>query len=276
MRTLGSFVGSRRAQCGGGVRFGLLASLCGGLFLAAIFLRGISAPPRIAPELRSERPVLASPLQFLGPSGLKRVAELAALLPEALREPWTRSTAGLHAQSECPNTLEWLATPRGQEFERVLGELERGDSTQGLAALTLLVDLARHTKWAPSVFLGPEHCERLGDLLQAWLARFAEKSSDDVTLHEPALAASLLYARTMRAAYRSPTFGRSEAPYARARTFMRDVCGLQAKSPTEFGFALKQRYPRAFMGLLDADDFFAGADEDARLAFPDIDGACGK
>lgn len=276
MRILRSFVGSRPTSYSGGVQFALLASLCGALFVGAIFLRGISAPPRIAPELRSERSAVVSPLQFLGPSGLKRVAELAALLPEAAREPWTRSTAGLHALADCPNTLEWLATPRGQEFERVLGELERGDSTQGLAALVLLVDLARHTKWAPSVFLGPEHCERLGDLLQTWLARFAEKSSDDVTLHEPALAASLLYARTMRAAYRSPTFGRSEAPYARARAFMREVCGLQAKTQTEFGRALKERHPRAFMGLLEADDFLAGADEEARLAFPDIDGACGK
>lgn len=276
MRILRSFVGSRPTSYSGGAQFALLASLCGALFVGAIFLRGIEAPPRIAPELRSERPALASPLQFLGPSGLKRVAELAALLPEGLREPWTRSTAGLHAQSECPNTLEWLATPRGQEFERVLAELERGDSVQGLAALVLLVDLARHTEWAPGVFLGAEHSERLGDLLQNWLAHFAEKSSDDVTLHEPALAATLLYARAMRAAYRSRTFSRSEAPYARARAFMREVCGLQAKTQTEFGRALQDRHPRTFMGLLEADDFLAGADEEARLAFPDVDGACGK
>ena len=251
------------------------AAITAVLFCAAIFLRGIQAPARVAPERREERPALALPLQFLGPSASKRSAELQALLPEALREPWTRSAGGLDAQTECPNTLDWLATPRGQEFERTLAELERGDSTQGLAALALIVDLARHTKWAPGLFLGAEHSERVGDLLQTWLAQFAEKSSDDVMLHEPALAAALLYARVMRAAYESPKFGRSKAPFERARAFMGDLCGLQAKTQTHFGRALKERHPRAFLGLVE-DDFLAGAEEEALLAFPDVDGGCGK
>ncbi|MEO6709267.1 MAG: hypothetical protein ABI054_04190, partial [Planctomycetota bacterium] len=164
---------------------------------------------------------------------------------------------------------------RGQEFERTLAELERGDTTQGLAALVMLVDLARHTKWAPSMFVGPQHAERVGDLLQTWLANFAARSSDDVTLHEPAIASALLYARVMRAAYNSPTFGRSEAPYTRARAFTTELCGLQAKTQTHFGRGLKDRHPSAFLGL-NTEDFLAGADEAARLAFPEIDGACGK
>ncbi len=245
------------------------------LFCAAIFLRGIEAPAHVAPEQRTERRVLASPLQFLGRSSSKRTDELKALLPEALREAWARSTVGLNSLIECPNTLEWLATPRGQEFERTLAELERGGSTQGLAALVLLVDLARHTKWAPSMFLGAEHSERVGDLLQTWLAQFAEKTSDEVMLHEPALAGALLYARVMHAAYKSPAFGRSKAPYERAHAFMRDLCGLEAKTQTQFGRALKERHPRAFLGLIE-DDFLAGADEEARLEFPEIDGACGR
>lgn len=251
------------------------AAITAVLFCAAIFLRGIEAPPHVAPEQRAERPVLASPLQFLGPSSSKRAAELKELLPEALREPWIRTTGGLNALATCPNTLDWLATPRGQEFERTLAELERGDTTQGFAALVMLVDLARHTKWAPSLFLGAEHSQRVGDLLQTWLAQFAEKSSDDVTLHEPALAAALLYARVMRAAYDAPTIGRNKAPYERARAFMNGLCGLEAKTQTQFGRALKERHPRAFLGLTE-DDFLAGADEEARLAFPDVDGACGK
>ncbi|HUR28225.1 MAG TPA: hypothetical protein VM509_08555 [Planctomycetota bacterium] len=244
------------------------------LFVAAIFLRGIEAPRRVAPEQRAERPVLASPLQFLGPSGAKRSAELKALLPEALRESWIRSTTGLKLTT-CPNTLEWLATPVGQQLERTVAELERGDSAQGLAALVLLVELARHTKWSPSLFLGPEHAERVGDLLQAWLQQFAEKSSDDPTLHEPALAAALLYARVMRAAYDAPALGRNRAPYERAKAFLRGLCGLDAKTQTQFGRALKERHPRAFLSLTE-DDFLAGGDEEARLAFPDVDGACGK
>ena len=39
--------------------------------------------------------------------------------------------------------------------------------------------------------------------------------------------------------------------------------------------ALKERHPRAFLCLVE-DDFLAGADEEARLAFPDVDGSCGK
>lgn len=263
-----------RGQRGAG-EFAVVAAVTAILFVVAIVLRGIESKPRVAPEQRTERPVLASPLQFLGPSASKRSAEIVALLPETLREPWSRCSAGLHALMGCPNALEWLKTPRGQEFERTVAELERGDSLQGLAALVLLVDLARHTKWAPGMFVGAEHSERIGDLLQTWLAHFGEPSADDVTLHEPALAAALLYGRVMRAAYESPTFGRSEAPYARARLFTRELCGTMAKDQTAFGRALKQRYPSAFMGLLE-DDFLAKASDEARLAFPDVDGACGQ
>jgi hypothetical protein len=244
------------------------------LFVAAIFLRGIEAPRRVAPEQRAERAVLALPLQFLGPSGAKRSGELKALLPEALREPWTRSTTGLKL-STCPKTLEWLATPVGQQLERTLAELQRGDSAQGLAALVVVVELARNTKWAPNMFLGPEHAERVGQLLQTWLQQFAEKSSDDPTLHEPALAAALLYARVMRAAYDAPALGRNRAPYERAKSFTRGLCGLEAKTQTQFGRALKERHPRAFKSLIE-DDFLAGGDEEARLAFPDVAGDCGK
>lgn len=257
------------------VHVALLASICGVLFLAAIFLRGVNPPPRVAPEQRAERPVISAPMQFLGPSGMKRLAELAALLPESVREPWTRCTVGLNAQTKCPSTIDWLSTPRGQEFERALAELQRGDSAQGLAALVLLVDLARKTKWAPGVFVSVENSERVGALLQSWLAVFASKSHDDATLHEPALAATLLYGRVMRAAYRSPALGRSEAPYARAFAFTHELCGLQAKAPTDFGRALKARHPQAFLGL-EQEDFLAATSEESRLVFPDIDGACGK
>lgn len=265
----------QRSSCRGSLPFALVASLAAALFLTAILLRGLEAPVRVAPEQRDERPTIASPMQLLGVSGSRRSGELAALLPENLREPWQRVQTGLAAQQACPKTIEWLATPRGQELERTLAELERGDAAQGLAAAMLLVDLARRTQWEPGMFLGAEHSERVGDLLQAWLARFAEKSADDVTLHEPALAVFLLYGRVMREAYDAPTFGRSEAPYERARTFVRALCGTVAKSQTDFGRALQARHPRAFLGLTE-DDFLAGCDEEGRLLFPEIDGACGK
>jgi len=265
----------QRNQRGGAVPFALVASVAAALFVAAILLRGLEAPVRVAPEQREERPTIASPMQLLGVSGSRRSAELAALLPEALRGPWQRVQTGLAAQQACPKTIEWLATPRGQELERTLAELGRGDAPQGLAAAMLLVDLARRTQWEPGMFLGAEHSERIGDLMQAWLARFAEKSADDVTLHEPALAVFLLYGRVMREAYDAPTFGRSQAPFERARSFVRGLCGTVAKSQTDFGRALQTRHPRAYLGLLE-DDFLAGCDEEARLLFPDIDGDCGK
>lgn len=258
-----------------GMSFAIVASLAAVLFLAGVLLRGLEAPVRVAPEQRDERPTIASPMQLLGASGSRRSGELASLLPESLREPWTRVQMGLVAQQGCPKTIEWLATPRGQEMERTLAELQRGDAPQGLAAAMLLVDLARRTQWEPGMFLGAEHAERVGDLLQAWLARFAEKSADDVTLHEPALAVFLLYGRVMREAYDAPTFGRSQAPFERARSFVRTLAGTVAKSQTEFGRALQARHPRAFLGLTE-EDFLAGCDEEAQLLFPEIDGACGK
>jgi hypothetical protein len=271
MRNLDASSSARRGQA----PFALVAGMTAALFVSAILLRGIEAPPRIAPEQRQERPVLALPMQFLGPMGARRAGELAALLPEDLRAAWQRANTSLNAQRECPPTLEWLATPRGQEFERTLAELERGDTTQALAALVLLTDLARHTQWKTGMFRGSTHAERIGDLLQTWLARFAEKSADDVTLHEPALAAALLYGRAMRTAYNAPTIGRNAAPYERSRAFLRGLCGTQAKSQTEFGRALQARYPRAFNALTE-EDFLTGAEEEARSLFPDINGACGK
>lgn len=256
-------------------RFTWLAGLTVALFCAGIALRGLEAPPRVAPEQRDERPKIASPLQLLGVSGGRRAGEVAALLPEAVRESWRRSNSGLSALQGCPKTLDWLAGPRGQEFERVVAELGRGDDVQALAGAMLLVDLARRTKWQPGMFLGAEHAERIGDLLQAWLARHAAAASDDVMLHEPALAMALLYGRVMRAAYEAPTFGRNQAPYERARGFLRELTGTLAKTQTEFGRALQARHPRAFHSLLE-DDFLAGADEEAELLFADIDGECGS
>src|SRR5687768_10820193 len=125
------------------------------------------------------------------------------------------------------------------------------------------------------MFRGSEHAERVGHLLPSLPARLAGKSTGDLTLHEPALSAGLLYARVMRAAYDAPTFGRNQAPYERARAFTRVLCGTMAKDQTLYGRELKARHPRAFLGLLE-DDFLAGADEEARLAFPEIDGNCGR
>src|SRR5687767_8881589 len=138
----------------GAASFAVLASVTAALLCAAIFLRALEAPPRVAPEQRDERPVLASPQQFLGPSAMRRAEELAVLLPEELRGPWRRAMASLNSQLKCPRTIDWLATPRGQEFERTLAELARGDSAQGLAGLVMLVELARNTQWQPSMFRG--------------------------------------------------------------------------------------------------------------------------
>ena len=115
----------------------------------------------------------------------------------------------------------------------------------------------------------------MAGLLQEWLRVWAEPSASSSLLHEPALAALLVYGRLMRSAYNEPTFGRNEAPYARARAFVDELLG-GAGHATAFAEALAQGYPRAYENLRGKGDFLRGCSEEAKLLLPDVDGECGR
>jgi hypothetical protein len=247
------------------------------LLVAAVAVRGVRATLPPLPEDESSAAArVVEPMQLLKRGGVRRLNDLGAAVDPQQRKAFARSAHAVFVLRGCPPVLEWLTGAEGQLFERTGEALRRGGAGDRLAAAAMLVQLARVTEWEPGLRLGPEHAEKLGGLLQEWLRVCAEPSVSDPTLHEPALAAMLLYGRVMRAAYDAPTFGRNQAPYERARVFVRDLLGTQAAEQTAFGKALKASFPRAFNEVLAGDDFLIGCEEEARLMFPEIDGDCGS
>lgn len=248
-----------------------------GLFVLGLGLRAREGqpPPRVD-ELPAPENAIDEPLQLLGPSGALRVDELTVRLPQELRPRWEDSTRAVFSIVDCPKLRPWLDGPEGQEVERLLGELRRGESTEALASLALLVQLARRTTWSSSVTRGGEHANRLGTLLQEWLDTWAERAMGDAQLYDSSLAAFLIYGRAMRVAIRAPTFGLNDGANERARRFVDELTGSGATQRTPFGDALNDRYPRAFADLLVDGDFLEACRDEARSLFPDLDGDCGE
>jgi hypothetical protein len=249
----------------------------GVLLVTGVALRGIRAEPPPRPEDQpGAADVFAEPLQLLARGGALRVAELKAALPEAAREPFDRAARLVFAVGDCPLAVEWLDGAAGQDVERVIAELRRGEPPEALASLTLIVQLVRHTRWAPGFRGRIQHAERLAGLLQEWLRVWSGRAASSALLREPALAALLVYGRLMRVAYDEPTFGKNQAPFQRARTFVDELTGAKLSRRTPFGDALAASYPRAFEQLVNAEDFLRGAAEEAKLLYPELDGKCGQ
>lgn len=251
----------------------VLMAVTSAMLVATLFLRGIRAepPPRPEDEPTTET-VFAEPMQVLAVGGGLRIRELAELLQGQPRQSWTRAARAVFAIDSCPNVIEWLQSADGQDTERVIGELRRGDSAEALASLALIVQMTRRVKWSGRI----PYAERLAGLLQEWLRLWAQPSTTDALLHEPALAAFLVYGRLMRTAYDMPTFGYSHAPYERARAFVDELTGAHTSRRTAFGESLHDAYPRAFEQIVDSKDFLRGCNEEAKLLYPELKGKCGK
>ena len=254
-----------------------IALLWGGagvLLVLAVFARGMQPERPPAPEdVEPQRPRIQAPMQFLSGGAGERVAELDGWVSEDWRVIWTASRGIAFHIEGCPELREWMESTEGLRIERLLEGLRRGSREDALAALALIFRAARGTDWAPGLRGRPQNAERLGALLQQWLRVWGQRASDDPLLHQPALAAVLVYGRVMRIAWRAPVVGHNAAAYARATAFLDDLCGL-GDTRTPFGRALQARYERAFALLEGDQDRLAGLSDEAVLLFPDVDGSC--
>ncbi|MCA8979602.1 MAG: hypothetical protein H6831_11230 [Planctomycetes bacterium] len=244
------------------------------LLVAALGVRALQ-PQRVYGPSESEAALrLPEPLQFLLGGASLRVAELDEHVAESRRERWVKMRETVIDLDGCPRLGAWLDTAVGLEFEQLNAELVRGSSEEALAALTLLVALARRTEWDSGFLGGGEDAGRLGGLVAEWLIARSDGSLEDALLYEPALSAVVIYGRAMRTAYQAPTFGRDDAAYARARSTLERLVGITEQKRTNFGAAVQARYGRA-TSLLEGDgDFLLGFDQEARVSFKDLDGEC--
>jgi hypothetical protein len=243
------------------------------LFAASLWVRGIRAELPPAPEDRAgSETSIAEPMHFLSGGAENRFEELTRHVSEPQRASWRTQSALLFDLEGCPHLREWIETRDGQRLERMLGELRGGTREDALAALTLIFQLARVTKWNA----GAEHAEHLGGLLADWLRAWAERSADDALLHEPALAAAVFYGRVMEVAWNAPAFGHVRASYEHARTFLSELTGEREGARTAFGRELELRMPRALAALFATSEeaFFAAFHSEAEIFFPGLDGSC--
>lgn len=227
-----------------------------------------------AEDLPQDGTRIVEPLQFLSRGARLRATELEELVRPGLRGEYRAAQQALFNLQGCPRTIDWLDGADGQRCERLLNELRGGDPAEAFAALTLCFQLARTSAWRPGLRGDARSAERLGGLLQDWLRIWALRGAADPLLSEPALAATLLYGRVMRSAWRSPMIGNLEAPYLRGKQFLLELCGPLGRR-TVLGRGLELRFARALQGLDREEDAFAGFDEECGILFPSLDGGCG-
>ena len=252
-----------------------LVAATGLLLVAAVFVRGIRGSEPERPEDRERAPdAIVEPVQFLGAGARRRLSELTARVSPEQREAWLDGVRIAFGLEDCPVLNEWLPTADGQRVQQVIADLRRGSAHEGLASLTLVLQIARATDWAPGV-LGNENAQRMGELLRPWLRTWAELGSDEPLLAEPVLAAALVYARVMRLAYEAPALTRDDGPYDRAKTFLEALTGANAPQLTDFGQALSSGHPDAFETFRRKSDLLLGFDRDCAVRFPELDGECG-
>ncbi|MEM7516274.1 MAG: hypothetical protein AAF368_05035 [Planctomycetota bacterium] len=254
-----------------------LAVLSALLLIAALFLRGIAAElptqPRVDPELRPELP---EPKQFLRPGGARRFDEFAPFITEANQEVWQRARGLVQGLNHCPPLSEWLNTGAGQEVERGLTELRLGSDEEALAALALILELARRSEWKPGLLAKTEHVEVLGRLLEEWLLARAPEGAVSPLLHEPSLYALVAYGHAMRIAYNAPLIGRNESSRERSRLVLHRLLGPRAAERTTLGRYVQERFPRSVDMLEEKEDILRGFDEEADTLFPELTGECPK
>jgi hypothetical protein len=250
--------------------------LLGTISLAtALGLRAIPpAPATIPKDVVEGVPRLAEPMQLLGTGARLRVQELDRWVSEARRKDFESCRKIVFSLQGCPPLLDWIEGPEGQWTERQLVALRGGTREDALAALVLVFQLGRGCKWSPGVLARTQHAERLGSLLQDWLRTWGESSARDPLLSEPALAASILYGRVMRIAWKAPLLTKNSAPYERSTAFLGELAGTTTGRRTRFGEALAGRYGRAMTKLASKNDRLEGFEEEAAVLFPGLLGSC--
>lgn len=245
------------------------------LLVGGVALRGIRGrKPVDLIDQPVEDNAIREPMQFLGRGARQRIAELGPRISETNLVAWKSAYRAPYDLSDCPKTAEWLVTPAGQRFERLLGDLRRGTRDEAFAALALLFELVRTTEWAPGLLARTQHAEQLAGLAQEWLRTWSERAATDPLLGEPAVATVVMYGHWMKLASRPLPIGRRDEPYDRAFAFLRTILRDDAGRSTPFAELVRARHPTAlasFEGGRDALDGFSAA---AKMVFPDLDGEC--
>jgi len=172
------------------------------------------------------------------------------------------------------STVASVVSSTGPEEGTARWQLALSGLMIALGGLCLIFELARRCDWETGTFGGSTDAEQLALHLAEWLRLRGDASPEDPILHEPALAAMVLYGRSMRYAYQAPVFGQKASALERARVFLRELTGAPQDRRTEFGTALQARFPRAMSLLNQEDDPLEGFEEEAGVLFPDLDGEC--
>ncbi len=257
----------------------LLIGLASLLFAVAIAVRGIAPAKAVAPQdVHEDVKHIVEPMQFIGRGAKLRAGELDEWIAPARRPRFKALRELLFHIERCPPFLTWIDSNDGQQLERLLGELRSGTREEALAALALTYQLARATEWKPGMMSSNAQAaaERLASLVQDWLRTWGEKGAKDPLLSEPSVATTLLYARILRVAQRSPMIGTLDAPYKRARTFLNELLGTGQVKRTALGELMQARHGSAFECFLGSSDVLRGFDEDALTLFPEMNGECGQ
>ena len=216
-------------------------------------------------------------MQFLEAGGAVRADELTPYIGVDRTLAWQSSFGTVFTLGGCPDLHAWVQAPFGQDVVQLIGELRRGSSEEGLAALALIFQLARNARWAPGAFGGEAAgAEQLGDLLEDWLRTWGEPAATDPLLYEPALAAGVLYGRALHTAWGAPALGTRQSALSRAQGFFDELCGVRSMKRSAYGDALHARYPHAYSLLTRDEDPLAGVVQVAESRFPDHDGDCGE
>lgn len=256
------------------MRVKLLLAASAALFALAVYARGVR-PVSWQVPVDKEKPSIALSMQLVGPSANLRLGELDGVVASAHRQEWIDVSRPVFALEGCPDLATWIQGAQGQRTERLLATLKRGEPEDALAALTLVFQIARSTKWTTGLFRNSEGAERLGAMLADWLDAWADRAMHESVLRDPARAAFVLWGCAMRAAYEAPAIGRNDAAYQRARAAVDRLTGASGPQLTSFGEALHATYPRAFATLTDSD-FLRGCEDEAKTALPGVDGECSK
>ncbi len=241
----------------------------------AVAVRSLEpAPPSFPEDAPGSTGRIREPMQLLGAGARIRIAELGAGVAPEHRRLWESAFPALFALEGCPRLQEWLETGEGQRVEQLIDALRRDSPQAALGGLALIFQLARVTDWDPGLRGHAQHAERLAWLLQEWLRIWAERSAASPLLHEPAVAAVLLYGRSMRASYRAPAFQRNRLAADRARAFVDELMLADGGRRSDFGEVFQARFPLAYARVFTDDDFLLAFEQEAAAWLPNVTGAC--
>jgi len=251
------------------------AALVGALLAAAVAVRGIHGERPIAPADRPQQPdELREPMQFLGRGARMRVAELGPRISAENATIWKAAYRAPFDLDGCPRTAEWLVTPQGQRFERLLGDLRRGTREEAFAALVLVFELARRSEWKAGLLGRTGDAERLASFVQDWLRAWSERAMDDALLAEPAMAAALMYGRWMKLVARPRPIGEDEEAAQRALAFLGTLLIDDSGGSTKLARSLRARHPAAMSAFDDRRDVLEAFSGVAGQLCPDLTGEC--